>query len=168
MKKIVNDVVTTLKKLPEPGKKSGSFWEFMKGQLAEESTWDEKHLKVIEKEIDNHLTKLDRKDLTEMWKITDKGWEKFEAEKKVEVKEMKEDLNDELLGQVMDRMDDNYSSRDPYYIQHDAPLYSEEKAGDKDFDEDAEPDEIEDEDIDLEDNNLLDDEEFEDGEDTRF
>jgi hypothetical protein len=94
--------------------------------------------------------------------------EKFEAEKKVEVKEMKEDLSDELLGQVMDRMDDNYSSKDSYYIPHDPPLYSEAKKDDNDLDEDAEPEDIEDEDINLEDDKLFEDDESEDDEDTRF
>lgn len=168
MKKIVNDVVTTLKKLPEPGKKKGSFWEFMKAQLSEESTWDQKHISVIEKEIDSHLSKLDKKDLTEMWKNTDKGWEKHESEKKADVKEMKEDLTDELLGQVMDRMDDSYSLRDSYYTQHEAPVYSEEKNNDKEFDDETEPENIKDEDLDVDDDDLFENDELEDDEETNF
>jgi hypothetical protein len=169
MKKIVNDVVTTLKKFPEPGKKTGSFWNFMKAQLAEESTWEEKHIKVIEKEIDVHLTKLDKKDLIEMWKNTDKGWEKFEEDKKVDVKEMKEDLTDELLGQVMDRMDDSYSSRESYFTHQVEPNYtSNKKHGDEDFEEEAEPENIDDEELDIDDDEILDNEKFEDDEETGY
>ena len=62
-----------------------------------------------------------------MWESTDKGSEKIDAEKKVEVKEMKEDLTDEILGQVMDRMDDNYSSKDSYFSQPETPYVAEKK-----------------------------------------
>ena len=86
MKKIVNDVVNALKKSPSPQKKGQSFWDYLKSQLYSESTWDQKDIKVIEKEIDNCLNKLDKKDLTEMWKSTDQGVEKFEAKKKPEAR----------------------------------------------------------------------------------
>ncbi|MFA5805233.1 MAG: hypothetical protein WC879_11365 [Melioribacteraceae bacterium] len=151
MKKIVNDVVTALKKSPSPEKKGQTFWDYLKSQLYSESTWDQKDLNVIEKEIDNCLDKLDKKDLTEMWKNTDRGIEKFDAEKKVEPKEMKADLSDELLGQVMDRMDDNYSSRDTYYAQPDPVLYSNVPKGEKDLDDDSEPENINEEGVELDD-----------------
>ncbi|MCX6175258.1 MAG: hypothetical protein NTZ27_10940 [Ignavibacteriales bacterium] len=164
MKKIVNDVVTVLKKYPSPEKKGQTFWDYLKSQLYSESTWDQKDIKVIEKEIDNCLSKLDKKDLTEMWKNTDKGTEKFEAEKKVEAKEMKADLSDELLGQVMDRMDDNYSSKDTYYSQPDPVLYSNVPKGENDLDDDSEPENINEEEVELDDD-LLGDDEFDEDED---
>ena len=163
-KKIVNDVVTALKKSPSPEKKGQTFWDYLKSQLYSESTWDQKDLNVIEKEIDNCLNKLDKKDLTEMWKNTDKGTEKFEAEKKVETKEMKVDLSDELLGQVMDRMDDNYSSRDTYYAQPDPVLYSNVPKGEKDLDDDSEPENINEEEVELDDD-LSEDDELDEDED---
>lgn len=163
-KKIVNDVVNALKKSPSPQKKGQSFWDYLKSQLYSESTWDQKDVKVIEKEIDNCLNKLDKKDLTEMWKSTDQGMEKFEAEKKVEVKEMKADLSDELLGQVMDRMDDNYSSRDTYYAQPDPVSYSAVPKGESDLDDDSEPENINEEDVELDDD-LFEDDEFDEDED---
>ena len=167
MNKIVNEVITALKKYPVPGKNLGSFWDFMKSQLADDSPWDQHHLNVIEKEIDIHLSLLDKKALIELWKNTNAGFDKFESKKKVETKEMKADLTDELTGQVMDRMDDNYSSRDSYHYE---PGYIEPSAKDKDragdFDEEKEPDEI-DEDINLDDEELFDDEDFEDEEDAR-
>lgn len=164
MKKIVNDVIAALKKLPSQEKKGQTFWDYLKSQLYSESTWDQKDLKVIEKEIDHCLNKLEKKDITTLWKDTDKGWEKFEAEKKVEIKEMKADLSDELMGQVMDRMDDNYSSRDTYFTQPEVPLYSGEAAKEKEeFSEDSEPAEIEDEDLNLDDE-ILDEDEFDDDE----
>ncbi|MEK6552270.1 MAG: hypothetical protein AABZ54_02325 [Bacteroidota bacterium] len=166
-KKIVNDVVTALKKSPSPEKKGQTFWDYLKSQLYSESTWDQKDLEVIEKEVDNCLNKLDKKDLTEMWKNTDRGMEKFEAEKKVEEKEMKADLSDELLGQVMDRMDDNYSSRDSYYSQPDPITYSNDKKGEKDFDDDSEPENINEEEVEL-DNDLSEDDEFDKDEDNRL
>lgn len=168
MNKIVSEVITALKKLPAPGKKSGSFWDFMKSQLTEEAPWDQHHLKVIEKEIDSHLSMLDKKVLTEMWKNTDTGWDKFESEKKVETKEMKADLTDELMGQVMDRMDDNYSSRDSYHTESsyfEPAVKSEEE--DSGFDDEKEPDVI-DEDINLDDKELFDDEDFDDEEDVHL
>ena len=166
-KKIVNDVVTALKKSPSPEKKGQTFWDYLKSQLYSESTWDQKDLEVIEKEVDNCLNKLDKKDLTEMWKNTDRGMEKFEAEKKVEEKEMKADLSDELLGQVMDRMDDNYSSRDSYYSQPDTITYSNDKKGEKDFDDDSEPENINEEEVELDDD-LSEDDEFDKDEDDRL
>jgi len=164
MKKIVNDVVNALKKNPSPQKKGQTFWDYLKSQLYSESTWDQKDIKVIEKEIDNCLVKLEKKDLTDMWKNTDRGMDKLEAEKKVEAKEMKADLSDELLGQVMDRMDDNYSSRDSYFAQPDPVLYSNEPKGEKDLDDDSEPENIDEEEIKLEDD-LFEDDEFDEDED---
>ena len=164
-KKIVNDVVTALKKMPSPQIKGQTFWDYLKSQLYSESTWDQKDIKVIEKEIDILLNKLDKKDLSEMWKNTDKGMDKSETEKKIDVKEMKADLSDELLGQVMDRMDDNYSSRDSYYSQPDPVFYSDKPKGEKDLDDDSEPEDINDEDVELDDdlfdNNELDEDEDE-------
>lgn len=168
MNKIANEVIAALKKHPAPGKKSGSFWEFMKSQLADESTWDQTHLKVIEKEIGSHLSVLDKKSLSELWKNTDAGLNKHESDKKVDAKEMKSDLTDELMGMVMDRMDDNYSSRESYHAE---TSYFESAAkndeDDEGFDEDKEPEEI-DEELNLEDDELLDDEDFDDDEDSRL
>ena len=165
MKKIVNDVVNALKKYPSPEKKGQTFWDYLKSQLYSESTWDQKDIKVIEKEIDNCLNKLDKKDLIGMWKSTGPGMEKVEAEKKVEAKEMKSDLSDELLGQVMDRMDDNYSSKDIYFSQPDPVLYSNVPKEEKDFDDDSEPGTIPEEEVELDDE-LFENDELDEDEDT--
>ena len=164
MKKIVNDVVNALKKYPSPEKKGQTFWDYLKSQLYSESTWDQNDIKIIEKEIDNCLNKLDKKDLTGMWKSTGAGMEKVEAEKKVETKEMKADLSDELLGQVMDRMDDNYSSKDIYFSQHDPVLYSSAPKEEKDFDDDSEPETIPEEEVELDDE-LFENDELDEDED---
>ncbi len=167
-KKIVTEVVASLKKLPSPEKKGKTFWDYLKEQLYSESPWDKNDLKVIEKEINSHLNKIEKKDLTEMWKSTDKGFEKLDEDKKVDVKEMKEDLTDEMLGQVMDRMDDNYSSKDSYFSQPETAYVSEKKEGTDDLDDDVEPDKIDDEEIDLEDKDIFDDGEFDEDEESRF
>jgi len=164
MKKIVTDVVTSLKKLSSPEKRGQTFWDYLKSQLYSESTWDQKDIKVIENEIGNRLDKLDKKDLTDMWKNSDRGMEKFETEKKIESKEMKADLSDELLGQVMDRMDDNYSSRDTYYAQPDPVLFSNAPKRENDIDDDSEPENINDGEVELDDD-LSDDNEFDEDED---
>ena len=166
-KKIVNDVVAALKKKSSPEKKGQTFWDYLRSQLYSESTWDPKDIKAIEKEIDNCLSKLDKKELTDLWKNTDRGGEKLEAEKKIDVKEMKTDLSDELLGQVMDRMDDNYSARDTYYSQPDPVLYAAEPKGEKDLDDDSEPENIDEEEIELDDN-LFEDDELDEDEDVRL
>ena len=168
MKKIVTDVVASLKKLPSPEKSGQTFWDYLKEQLYSESTWDKNDLNVIEKEINSHLNKIEKKDLNEMWESTDKGSEKIDAEKKVEVKEMKEDLTDEILGQVMDRMDDNYSSKDSYFSQPETPYVAEKKSNgsNEDLDEDTVPGKIDDEDLDLDDKDIFDGEEFDDEEDS--
>ncbi len=168
MKKIVTEVVASLKKLPSPEKKSKTFWDYLKDQLYSESQWDKNDLKVIEKEINSHLNKIEKKDLTEMWKSTDKGFEKFDEDKKVDAKEMKEDLTDEMLGQVMDRMDDNYSSKDSYFSQPETTFVSEKKVESDDLDEDTEPDKIDEEKIDLEDKDIFDDGEFDEDEESRL
>ena len=168
MNKIVTEIVSSLKKLPTPGKKTGSFWDFMKAQLSEEGTWNQSHLQVIEKEIDSQLSKFDNNGLHELWEKTDAGIEKSESDKKIEVSEMKEDLSDELMGQVMDRMDDNYSSRDSYYTE--SSYYTEPAKKEEDveeFTEDVEPDKIEDEELNLDDDELFNDE-FDDEDDTNF
>lgn len=167
MKKTVSEIITSLKKLPEPGKKTGSFWDFMKSQLADEGQWDQKHIKVIEKEIDTFLGKVDKKSLTEMWKETPAGDEKFDEDKKVDIKEMKTDLNEEIIGRVMDQMDENYSSRDSYFTP-DEPYYENAKGAEKseedDIDLDKEPESIPDEEIEFDDSDLLDEGDDEDDE----
>ncbi len=168
MRKAVTEIITSLKKLPEPGKKNGSFWDFMKKQLADEGEWDQKHIKTITKEIDTLLAKLDKKSLTDLWKATPAADEKIDEGKKVDVPEMKDDITDEMIGQVMDRMDDNYSSRDSYYSSSES-LYSAEKETpkkeDEDFNPDTEPEEIPDEDLDLDDDDDLFNEDEEEDED---
>jgi hypothetical protein len=154
MRKAVGEVITNLKKLPEPGKKTGSFWNFMKGQLLEESEWDQRHIKTIEKEIDSYLSKVDKKTLIEMWKATPQGEEKFDEDKKFDVKEMKTDIIDEMVGQVMDKMDDNYSSRDSFYPSAGSETYQDNGKKSLDVensDDNAEPDDIPDDDIPLDD-----------------
>ena len=174
MKKIVTDVVAALKKLPSPEKNGKSFWDYMKEQLYSESTWDQKDLKVIEKEIDKKLSALEKHELTQLWEITDAGMDKLDDGKKVDAKEMKEDLTGEILGQVMDRMDDNYSGTSVY--QQTASYYSPEKetATIKKKDDDEEGDtekdikELGDEEIDIDDDDIFSDEDFEDEEDDKI
>jgi len=167
MKKYVDDVITSLKKHPEPEKKSGSFWNFLKSQLADEGEWDQKHIKVIEKEIENALSKADKKTLTELWKETPNGAEKFDDDVKANTKEMKEDIVDEMIGQVMDRMDDNYIARDTFSAQPDASYFSSSKEKDSDNEEDDEDKEpLDVGDIDSED--LLDDDIFNELDDDDF
>jgi hypothetical protein len=168
IKKIAAEVVSNLKKIISPEKSGETFWDYLKDQLYSESPWDQKDLKVIENEIGKSLDTLDKKELTELWKDTDKGWEKFEAEKKVDTAEMKTDLTDEILGQVMDRMDDHYSSKDSYYPE--SPTYvssSGEKEDEEKSDEDEEPSDIENEDLDIDDD-LFNGEDFEDDENNSF
>lgn len=169
MRKIAADVVTGLKKMPSPEKKGDTFWSYLKDQLYSESTWDKEDLGVIEKEINKNLDTLDPKDLNELWKDTDKGWEKYEAEKKVDTAEMKSDLTDEILGQVMDKMDERYSSRDSFYTES-AVYESSSKGSDEEEkpDEEAEPENINDEDINLDDDELFNDEDFEEDDETRY
>jgi hypothetical protein len=170
MKKIATEVVAGLQKMPSPEKNGETFWAYLKDQLYSESTWDKEDLGVIEKEINKSLDSLDKKDLTELWKDTDKGWEKFEAEKKVEADEMKSDLTDEILGQVMDRMDDHYSSRDSFYTE--STVYEHgsksDDAEEEKSDEEAEPENVDDEDINLDDDDLFNEEDFEEDDETKF
>jgi len=170
MEKIATEVIASLKKLPSPEKRGQTFWDYLKEQLYSESTWDKNDLNVIEKEINSHLNKLEKKDLTEMWESTDKGSEKIDADKKADAKEMKEDLTDEILGQVMDRMDDNYSSKESFFSQPETAYVSEKKSNgsDDDLDEVAEPGKIDDEEIDLDDKDIFDAEELDDEEDSSF
>jgi hypothetical protein len=168
MKKAVVEIITVLKKIPEPGKKTGSFWDFMKSKLAEEGEWEQKHIKTIEKEIDGFLSKLDKKSLLDMWTETPAASEKNVDEKKLDTKTIKTDVADELLGQVMDRMDDNYSSRDSFFTSSE-PIYSEQKKDEEEesFNEEKEPDEITDEEIDFDDEDLF-NEENDDDDDYRI
>lgn len=161
MRNAVGEIITSLKKLPEPGKKNGSFWDFMKNQLAEESEWDQKHIKIIEKEIDHYLSKLDKKNITDLWNATPAAEEHLD-DKNIDTKKMKADITDEMIGQVMDRMDDNYSSRDTHSPSAEESYYSNSKKSSKNeesnLDEDSEPESVPDEDVDLEDDDLFNDE----------
>lgn len=171
IKKIVIDVIAALKKNPAPGKGKGSFWDFMKEQLSDEGTWDQTHIKLIEKEIHSHINKLDKKTLTEFWKSAGPGVQKFDEGKKADLKEMKEDLTEELIGQVMDRMDDNYSSRDSFYVESDIYESSNKKELDEDgnaIEDDVEPDKIENEELELDVDDLFDEEEFNEDDDANF
>lgn len=175
MKKIVTDVVASLKKLPSPEKDKKTFWDFMKEQLYSDSTWDQKDLKVIEKEIDKKLSVLDKNDLTQLWEATDAGMDKLDGGKKVDTNEMKEDLTGEILGQVMDRMDDNYSGGS--YYQQSASYYADEKEAsgsqkksedDEETDSEKEPKDLNDEEFDIDDEDIFNDEEFDNEEDDRY
>lgn len=170
MRKAVGEIVTRLKKLPEPGKKNGSFWDFMKSQLMTEGEWDQKHIKTIEKEIDSYIAKVDKKSLIEMWKATPNGEEKYDDDMKLNVKEMKEDITDEMVGQVMDRMDDNYNSRDSGFTAPPETYAANEKtkkSGDEtEESEEEELGDFKDDEIDLDDDLFNDD--SDDDEDFRF
>ncbi len=171
MKKIATDVIASLRKKPSPEKAGSSFWDFMKEQLYSETTWDQNDLKVIEKEIDTQLSKIEKKELTDLWKRTDIGMDKFDDGKKVDSAEMKEDLTGEILGQVMDRMDDNYSGGSSDYRPTEAYFAVEEdatkkkKIPDEEGGEEKEPSEIgEDDDLNLDDEDLFIDDDIEDEE----
>ena len=166
MRKAVTEIIGQLKKLPEPGKKTGSFWNFMKSQLVDEGEWDQRHIKTIEKEIDAYLSKVDKKTLNEMWKATPQGEENFDEDKKFDVKEMKTDIIDEMIGQVMDRMDDNYSSRGSYLPPVIDSSYESEKKEDAP-EEESEPDIDGEEDIEIDDDDFFGGESDED-DDYRF
>ncbi len=171
MKNIAGEVVENLKKMPSPEKNGETFWAYLKEQLYSDTTWDKEDLSVIEKEINKSLDSVNAKDLTELWKDTDKGWEKFETEKKVEPGEMKADLTDVILGQVMDRMDDHYSSRESFYTEstvYERGSKEEGEEGEEKPDSEEEPGNLEDEDINLDDDDLFNDEEFEEDDDTRY
>lgn len=170
MRKSVSEIITKLKKLPEPGKKTGSFWDFMRSQLMDEGEWDQKHIKVIEKEIDACLTKLDKKSLIELWKATPEGEEKYDDDMKVDVKEMKTDITDEMVGQVMDRMDDNYSSRDSYFPAQSESSVRNNTKGNKETSEDdvKEPDDLADDDLNLDDEDLFNEDMEDEDDDYKF
>jgi len=174
MKKIATDVIASLKKIPSPDRSSGSFWDFMKEQLYSASTWDQNDLKTIEKEIGVQLDKLDNKELTELWRSTDIGMDKIDDGKKANPEEMKEDLTGEILGQVMDRMDDNYSGGS--YYQSSGAFYTADegstgKSKSDDSDEDAgekEPTDISDDDLALDDEDIFDDLDLTDDDDEKY
>ncbi|AFN74476.1 hypothetical protein MROS_1239 [Melioribacter roseus P3M-2] len=149
MKKLVDDVITSLKKLPEPGKRSGSFWDFMKSQLTEEGEWEQKHINTIEKEIDKFLSKLDKKNIEELWESTPAAEDSLGA--KPSVKQMKSDITDELVGQVMDRMDENYSKRDTFFSEDDEYISADD---DEKADSEDEPPLVDIDNVDLDDEDI--------------
>lgn len=163
MKKIVGEVITTLKKHPSPEKKGKSFWDYLKDQLYSETTWDQADLLVIENEIGKHLSKLERKDFIKLWESTDAAMDKLDLDETPDAAEMKTDLTNDILGQVMDRMDDNYSGGSYYTpaesfvaVEEEKPAKSDE---DGDITEDIDPKEI-DEEFDFDESDLFDDEDF--------
>lgn len=174
MKKIATDVIASLKKIPSPENSGSSFWDFLKEQLYSDSTWDQNDLKTIEKEIGVQLEKLEKKELTDLWRSTDVGIDKLDDGKKVEPSEMKEDLTGEILGQVMDRMDDNYSGGGSYYQSSGAFYTTEEEStkkrkssDDEDSDEKG-PSDLSGDDLNLDDEDIFTDDDLTDDEDENF
>lgn len=173
MKKIATDVVASLKKKPSPDKSGSSYWDFLKEQLYSDSTWDQNDLKTIEKEIGVHLNGLEKKALTDLWKSTDVGMDKFDDGKKVATEEMKEDLSGEILGQVMDRMDDNYSggslyqSSGAYYATEEDTVKKSKSADDEEVEE-KEPSSLSDDNLNLDDEDIFGEEDFNEDEEENF
>ncbi|KAF0151376.1 MAG: hypothetical protein FD143_2044 [Ignavibacteria bacterium] len=167
MNKIATDVVASLKKKPSPDGSSGSFWDFMKEQLYSDSTWDQSDLKIIETEIGARLDKLDKNEVTDLWRGTNVGMDKLDDGKKVDSSEMKEDITGDILGQVMDRMDDNYSGGS--YYQSSGAYYTTEvdsvkkgKNSDEDDVEEKELTDLSEDDLNFEDEEVLGEEDFKD------
>jgi hypothetical protein len=167
------DVIASLKTKPTPDKSSGSFWDYLKEQLYSDSTWDQNDLKAIEKEINLQLDKLDKKALTDFWRSTDVGMDKFDDGKKVDASEMKEDLTGDILGQVMDRMDDNYSGGS--YYQSSGAFYTTEeestkksKTSDEDDVTEKDTTDLSEDDLNLDDEDLFSEDDFTDEEDEKY
>ena len=118
---------------------------------------------MIENEIGKYLAKLDRKDFIKLWESTDAAMDKLDMDETPDAAEMKTDLTNDILGQVMDRMDDNYSGSSYYtpaesYVapEEEKPAKSDEEG---DIAEDIEPKEI-DEEFDFDETDLFEDEDF--------
>lgn len=166
-KKIVDNVVNSLDKLPSPGKKTISFWSYLKDQLYSEATWDQNDLAVIEKEIKKELDKLNKKDLVKLWEDCDAAQIKLDEGTEASENEMKSDLINDLLGKVMDRMDDNYTSG--FTSSYVAPSSSKKSSEEKDEDV-ADEEELEPTDLDekIVEDEFFDDETFDEDEEDNF
>ncbi|MDP3444192.1 MAG: hypothetical protein Q8T08_15150, partial [Ignavibacteria bacterium] len=139
------------------------FWDYLKDQLYSETTWDQSDLLVIENEIGKYLSKLERKDFVKLWESTDAAMDKLDLDETPDAAEMKTDLTNDILGQVMDRMDDNYSGSS-YYTPAESYVAPEEEKpaksdGEGDIADDIEPKEL-DEEFDFEETDLFEDEDF--------
>lgn len=166
-KKIVNNVINSLDKLPSPEKKTLSFWSYLKDQLYSEATWDQNDIAVIEKEIRKELDKLPKNDLENLWHDCDAAQNSLDEGNKISENQMKIDLMNDLLGEVMNRMDDNYDSG--FSSSYVAPSSSKKSVDEKD-DEATEEEEFDLTNIDDEiiEDDFFDDETFDKDEEDNF
>lgn len=163
--KIIENVINNLEKMKSPENKNSSFWSYLKDQLYSDSTWEPDDLAVIEKQIMTELNKLNPKELTKIWELSDAA-SKFDDISNIKPDEIKKELAGEFLGKVMDRMDDNISSGSTFtssYISHSSQKKSNEDSDDDVSDEnDFEESEF---DEDFDDEEFFDENSFDEDED---
>ncbi|MFH0733455.1 MAG: hypothetical protein V1773_02660 [bacterium] len=138
IKKIVSNVVSDLQKEKlKDGSKS--VWDNFVDQLSDAGAWEKDQLAIIENKILDRLNKLDTDLLKSLWEDSAIGIEKFKLADKITDKEMKEDLTNEVLDRVMDKMG---GVEGDYYKEYSTNAYfaTDEKEEGLTEDFDGEPD----------------------------
>ena len=140
LNKIVNEIVVQLKKHPVPGMKNKSLWDMMTAQLSEAGVWDDDQIELIRKEIDEQLKKFKKNDLIFMWKETETGTENYIDDASIKLKTVKEDLGEEFLNRVMDKMGEKFATENEFsknvYYKEEEEKYDEDSLLNLDDDDD--------------------------------
>lgn len=164
IKKSVNEIVGLLKKNPSPTQKSQTIWDTLKDQVEDEGTWDEKLIKSVEKNIGDNLDKIPEENLRDMWEDTSVAADTFDDPESIPMTKIKEDLTEEILNSIMDKVGESYGYGDD---DREETTYSDEE--EEDFEDDdvfdkkirktfKDPDDIEDDDFNFDDDSFLDEE----------
>lgn len=161
--KTAGEIEKLFKKLQAPGKSKKTYWQLISEQAEEEGVWDEVLLNSAKEQIGLHLDKLTKEKLFDLWEQSEAAAENFSERSELKVDKVKEDLKEEILNLVLDKLDTsshstNYYEGESYYI---------DEAKDKDGDEeDGFESEIKD--IDLDADDLFDDDDDFFEEDDRY
>jgi len=163
LSKTAGEIEKLFKKLQGPGKSKKTYWQLISEQAEEEGVWDEGLLNSAKEQIGLHIDKLNKEKLFDLWEQSEAAAENFAERSELKVEKVKEDLKEEILNLVLDKLDTsshatNYYEGESYYIND-----AKEKDGEE---EDGFESEIKD--IDLDTNDLFDDDDDFFEEDERF
>jgi hypothetical protein len=149
IKKIVTKVVSDLQKDKMAGGNE-SLWDYFTERLNDEGAWKQEDLALIENKINVRLNDLKSEELKTLWDNSATGIEKFQMSDSISVEDMKADLVNETLDRVMDKLGGiegdyfrEYSTNS--YFKNDEKEDSYEGGG---YEEEPQPDELE-EDFDM-------------------
>lgn len=159
MGKAVTELTSILKKQKFPGEPKKTYWNILSEQLSEEGTWDNGLIDQVKEDISRWLEKLKKNDLQNLWDESEIAAEEYADEDSPDSETVIEELSDELLDLVLNRMADS-TPREEYYISE-AASTKKKLSEDDDFEDDIKDDLFDEDEIDdFDSDDFFDDERF--------